>query len=118
MYISDHIEKVASLCHELNKAICTAKGDFSQLPWELTPDVIKNSAIQGVKTVLENPDITPEGMHQKWVDYKISEGWVYGPIKDVDAKTHPLLIPYEELDFEDRVKDYVFLAAVKYGLRI
>lgn len=36
---------------------------------------------------------------------KKDNGWVYGPIKDQKAKTHPLLIPYKELPLIERQKD-------------
>lgn len=112
------VESIARLCHELNRRICQIVGDNSQLAWELTPDAIKNSAIEGVRSHIANPDLTPEDSHQLWMDYKIKEGWTRGPVKDMVAKTHPLLCPYEELALMDRLKDHIFSAAVKYAKEI
>jgi len=112
------IERIARLCHELNRQICEVVGDFSQLPWQLTPDSIKQSAISGVKSHLENPNLTPEESHELWMAYKIKEGWTRGSVKDLEAKTHPLLCDYSELALTDRLKDHVFSAAVKYAKEI
>ena len=46
---------------------------------------------------------------------KERDGWVHGPVKDADAKTHPMMIPYEDLpDFEKR-KD-VLVRAIAIGM--
>ncbi|MFD0468599.1 RyR domain-containing protein [Nonomuraea thailandensis] len=51
-------------------------------------------------------------MHEAWCEHKRAEGWTYGPDKDPDAKTHPCLVPYDQLPVEQRVKDAVFHAIV------
>lgn len=46
---------------------------------------------------------TPEENHNNWMQMKVSQGWVYGEIKDFDKKTHPDLVPFDELlDIEKR----------------
>ena len=61
---------------------------------------------------LANPDATPEQSHESWLEQKIADGWVYGAVKDPDAKTHPCCVPYEELPVEQKAKDYLFRAVV------
>jgi hypothetical protein len=57
-------------------------------------------------------------MHQNWSDFKLKEGWVYGSQKDPVAKTHPCLVPYDQLPPTQRVKDTIFSAIVRsfFGL--
>ncbi len=43
--------------------------------------------------------------HQRWNAYVRSEGYVYGPIKNYLAKTHSLLVPYDELPPSEQIKD-------------
>lgn len=44
--------------------------------------------------------------HDRWVDSRIRAGWTLGEgPKDVARMTHPLLIPWEELDEKERQKD-------------
>lgn len=100
---------VAQLVHECNRAYCAMNGDTSHLPWAETPDNIKASAIDGVK----NPQSDPEAQHNKWLAFKEADGWVYGPEKDLEQKTHPCMVPYHELPANDRFKDYLFKAIVK-----
>lgn len=105
-------EQIARVCHEVNRAYCAATGDALQGPWEDTPANIRDSAVNGVEAALANPEITPEQLHANWCDYKRAEGWVYGEVKDVDAKTHPCLVEYADLPAGQRVKDYLFRAIV------
>jgi hypothetical protein len=44
---------------------------------------------------------------------RLAAGWVYGPVKDPEQKTHPALRPYDELSRETRLKDAVFRAIVR-----
>lgn len=37
-------------------------------------------------------------------------GWRYGPVRDREAKTHPDMVPYDELERRERDKDAVFVA--------
>ena len=43
--------------------------------------------------------------HEMWSQKRIEDGWVYGPKRDDDKKTHPSLIPYEELDESEKSYD-------------
>ncbi len=45
-------------------------------------------------TVIE--DIA-KSIHHRWMKKRISEGWVLGKERNDVLKTHPCLIPYEEL---------------------
>ena len=109
-----NVEIIAKVVHEANRAWCESNGDFSQPSWENAPDWQKNSAYDGVRLHIANPDLTPEQSHDNWSEYKIKEGWVYGPVKDPNANppTHPCLVPYNELPHEQRVKDSLFKSII------
>ena len=53
---------------------------------------------------------SPKELHDDWVKAYEVMGWKYGPIRNVEAKTHPDMIPYEELGFAEQIKDAVFVA--------
>jgi hypothetical protein len=40
--------------------------------------------------------------HETWRQTKESQGWHYGPERDSDKKTNPMLVPFEELPAEAR----------------
>jgi hypothetical protein len=106
------ITDVARVCHEANGSLCASQGDFSQTSWDEAPDWQKESAIKGVEFALKNPDATPADQHESWSAQKIADGWVYGPVKDAEKKTHHCLVPYSELPPEQQQKDYLFRAIV------
>jgi hypothetical protein len=110
---AEKIEKIAKIVHQANKAFCESLGDNSQVEWELAPENIKASARDGVRNVLRNPDMTPEDNHINWLQFKIDDGWKYGPVKDAEKKTHPCMLPYDALEEDDKIKDKLFGAIVK-----
>jgi len=112
-YIYDP-ELVAHVCHEANRAFQIVTGDESPSPrWEDAPAWQTSSMIKGVQFVLEDDDeTTPEQIHESWYDTKIADGWVRGDVKDAEERTHPGLVPYDQLSDEERRKDDLFLAVV------
>jgi hypothetical protein len=106
------IEQVAKITHEANRAYCSSLGDDTQLPWDEAPDWQKDSAINGVKMHLGNPNATPEDSHRSWLAQKESEGWKYGPVKNPETKEHPCFLPYDQLPAEQQAKDYLFRGIV------
>ncbi len=110
------LEDLARATHEVNRRYYQLMGDHSQLAWEYAPDWQKESAIAGVKTILDGTITTPAKIHEAWMSRKYSEGWTHGLEKDPEKKTHPCLLPYDELPAAQRVKDTIFRAVVE-GLR-
>lgn len=105
--------EIARVCHEANRAYCKALGDESQLPWEAAPEWQRTSAVNGVRFILANDGAPPSASHDSWLKEKVSQGWVYGEVKDPVAKTHPCCVPYDELPVEQKAKDYIFGAIVR-----
>ena len=106
-------EIIAQTCHEANRAICDAAGDYSQKAWEKADEWQRDSARKGVIFALTNPTAPADAQHNAWMADKIADGWKYGDTKDAVEKTHPCIVPYESLPFEQRVKDHVFQAIVR-----
>lgn len=106
------VENLAMICHEANRAYCISIGDDSQPRWEDAPQWQKDSAIAGVNFRLENPTATAADMHQSWLNVKMKDGWRRGDVKDPAAKTHPCMVPYSDLPYEQRVKDHLFKAVL------
>lgn len=111
--VSDQIENIAAVCHAANRMYCLTLGDTSQAEWMQAEPWQKQSARMGVHAVMTNPSITPAQLHESWAALKVAEGWVYGEVKDAEAKTHPCLMPYEQLPEVQRRKDALFGAIVR-----
>lgn len=104
-------DRIARVCHEVNRAYCEALGDTSQVAWENAPEWQCSSARLGVDMHLSG-NFGPEASHASWMDQKLADGWKYGPEKDVNKKEHPCLVPFSQLPREQQAKDYIFRAVV------
>ena len=105
-------QAIAEVCHEANRGICAATGDFSQVEWRRAAQWQRDSALRGVDFALANPDAAPSAQHDAWMSDKLADGWEHGSVKDAEAKTHPCIVPYEQLPADQRAKDVVFRAIV------
>lgn len=105
--------QIARLCYEANRGLRQALGESDEGPWEAASETTRNSTIAGVRFALKNPGVTPEETHEAWLKDKQAQGFVYGPDKDLEKKTHPCFLPYGELPAAQRYKDYIFLALVR-----
>lgn len=108
---SMNYEQIARVCHEVNRAYCESLGDRSQPAWEAAPQWQKDSAMLGVKLHSEN-NVGPQASHESWMAQKVAEGWVYGPVKDPEAKTHHCIVPFDMLPQAQQAKDFIFRAVV------
>ena len=105
------LDRIARVCHEVNRAYCEALGDHSQPAWEDAPEWQRSSARMGVDLHTMG-DFGPEASHISWMRQKVEDGWVHGDVKDADAKTHPCIKPFAELPTEQQAKDFIFRAVV------
>jgi hypothetical protein len=98
-------------------------GDDSQKPWEEAAEWQRESAIKGVHFALEDPAFalaSPDQQeehaarqHEKWMADKLADGWTHGLVKDADKKTHPSLVPYDQLPPHEQAKDHLFQSIVR-----
>lgn len=106
------ITQIARVCHEANRAWCEANGDTTQKGWDDAEDWQKVAALKGVTFLMKNPDAPASTTHDEWSEAKVADGWVYGPVKDGVKKTHPCLVPFEDLPEFEQAKDRLFKAVV------
>lgn len=104
-------EEIAKVAHEVNRAYCQALGDFSQPAWKDAPEWQRSSARMGVDLHMMG-NFGPEASHISWMQQKLNEGWCYGQVKDPIAKTHPCIVPFDQLPVEQQAKDFIFRAVV------
>jgi hypothetical protein len=107
-----NIEATAKICHEANRTWCAFNGDDSQMAWEDAPEWQRSSAIQGVQFHLENPEAGDSASHDSWMAVKVADGWKYGHAKDPVLKTHPCMVPFDELPADQQFKDRLFRTIV------
>ncbi|HEX8357547.1 MAG TPA: RyR domain-containing protein [Segetibacter sp.] len=108
----EKIISIAMVCHYANKGWCEAFGDNSQKNWYEAEQWQRDAAISGVKFRLENPEAADATQHEFWMKEKVDAGWVYGAVKDPEKKTHPCIVPFNDLPDFERKKDRLFGAIV------
>ena len=80
--------------------------------YEISDERLK-SLMTGTKYVLENPATTAEENHNIWMEAKKNQGYTYGEVIDIEKKTHPSMIPFENLSDVEKRKDEMDVLMVK-----
>lgn len=106
-------ETIAKICHAANRAYSQTLGDHTSPIWECTPVELRNSVMEGVEALKKNPTMTPEQMHEAWAQFRVKQGWKYGPRKDEKKKEHPNLVNYDQLSDREKQRDILFSAIVR-----
>lgn len=71
---------------------------YTPLPMNTTSIVLPEELEMLVEHISKN-------VHEVWAENRMSQGWTYGEQRDDELKTHPCLIPYEELPEEEKEYD-------------
>jgi hypothetical protein len=108
----DLVVTIAKVCYEANKAWCEAGGDYSQTSWSDAAQWQRESMVAGVRFKIDNPSAGDSAQHDAWSKDKIAAGWVYGEEKSAVLKTHPCLVPFNELPELQQKKDRLFSSIV------
>ena len=70
-----------------------------------TPQPIDTTGIElpeELKTLVEKMS---KNVHEVWSETRIQQGWTYGEQRNDELKTHPCLVPYEELPESEKEYD-------------
>lgn len=80
-------------------------------PWNQRDEAFRSQFLDVVAMMCgPNRKSWPEELHDDWVRAYEAMGWKYGPTRDVEAKTHPDMVPFDQLEQREQEKDAVFLA--------
>lgn len=71
---------------------------------EYIPRPVETDNIEIPEDIRELQELIAKNTHEVWSQGRMNEGWVYGTELNYEKKTHPSLIPYEELS--EAEKDY------------
>ena len=101
----DAIWKIAQVMHEAVRAWQKANRQPAAPPWSRAPQWMQEASMEAVLWRLNNPDAPASAQHDQWLAKKKADGWVYGRKKSGRKKTHPMIVPYDDLPEVERRKD-------------
>lgn len=76
------------------------------------------SLIYGTKMTLENPSMSAEDNHNLWMETKAKQGYIYGDKLDTIKKTHPSMVPFNELSETEQRKDDMDILMVQQASKL
>lgn len=69
------------------------------------PQPIDTSEISLPEEMEQLVELVAKNVHEVWAQSRINQGWVYGPVRSDELKTHPCLVPYEDLSEVEKQYD-------------
>lgn len=108
---------IAKVIHSANRAYVDAIGGRAiNLTWEEIREEERQGLIKAISSMIINPR-TPEVSHEHWCLAREKDGWTKDLKYDYNRKTHPNMVPYDQLPFEEQFKDHLFMgiASIFYG---
>lgn len=81
--------------------------------WDDLTDEEQEFFLQVVREYLEDPERTPEQMHEAWLDRRRLEGWQYAPEVDLAGKFHPDMVPFSKLHEREQDKTRLMVAVIR-----
>lgn len=107
------LSKLAKICHEAARAHEENETEIKRNPWEDSSGDHRRGLIETVGFIKQNPDATPEQVHEQWVKRKKKAGWRRGEKRSEKDKTSPYLVRWDELPDEIKMKTTLFIAITR-----
>ena len=72
---------------------------------DYVPQPVDTSNVQLPTELDELVEKIAENVHEVWAQSRMEQGWTYGEERSDVLKTHPCLVPYEELPEVEKAYD-------------
>ncbi len=106
------VDACARHAHEGHRIYRQLMGDLSHKPWDEIDVVHRQPVYVAVIGIVESDDDAVRS-HERWVQNLTATGWTKGEKKDGERKTHPNLVPWEDLPNEVQELNKMFVRSVK-----
>lgn len=108
----DSIARIAEVVHEAVRAWQRANGQNPAPSWGRAPQWMRRDTSNAVVARLANPAATASAQHEHWLELKREAGWRHGKTKSGVKKTHPLIVPFNDLPEVEKRKDALVAAVI------
>jgi hypothetical protein len=107
------VERLARLIYEATRIEAEWSGRIVPETWEQRDEKFRSQFVGIVSKYINAERLpTPEQAHNSWMESYLEMGWRHGEKRDPVAKTHPDLVPFDELPRDEKDKDAIFLAFI------
>lgn len=84
-----------------------------------TPQPIDTTDVELPEELEQLVEQISKNVHEVWAETRISQGWRFGEQRNDELKTHPCLVPYEELPEEEKKYDrYTSIGTLKLIIKL
>jgi len=108
-----NLTHVAAAYWAAYQVILDAMGGLPAPPWLAADNSKREQLVNGVIFHTENPNAAPADSHEHWRKYMEARGYQYGDEFNVKEKTHPAMIPFDQLPPEIKITHHLFAAVCK-----
>ena len=70
-----------------------------------TPQPIDTTDVKLPEELEQLVEQRSKNVHEVWAETRIKQGWKYGEQRNDELKTHPCIVPYEDLPEEEKEYD-------------
>ena len=98
------------------EAIASGRSIVPEL-WSERDEKFRSQMTEYVESLRGKALPTHEEAHDSWWRKYEEMGWVYGAVRDTEKKTHPDMVPFNDLPKDERDKDEIFLALVAFAFK-
>lgn len=86
-------------------SLLTIKNDEDMKQKTYTPQPIDTTGVELPEELEVLVEQMSKNVHEVWSETRIQQGWKYGEQRNDELKTHPCLVPYEELPESEKEYD-------------
>ncbi len=80
------------------KELIMSTSKYNPTPIDTSDVILSDELLSLTEKIAEN-------VHDVWAAGRTAEGWTYGPVKDIEKKTTPQMVPYGELPESEKEYD-------------